>query len=479
MDELLPTWRASAPKGVPAAADRFAFLSPTAAWTLPTPPSMRNHGNYVLSLAELTTWLAEQAEEMGVEVYPGFAASELLYGRDGRVRGVATNDFGVGKDGRPKEGYQPGVDVLGRVSLLAEGARGSLTKMAEERFALRDGRQHQTYALGVKEVWQIDAAKHRPGDVFHSIGYPLDWRTYGGSFLYHMSEERVAVGFVVALDYENPYLSPFQEFQRFKSHPEVRALLQNGEVLQYGARTLNEGGLQSIPKLEFEGGALIGCGAGFMNVPKIKGTHTAQKSGMLAAEAVFENLQQGRDSAQGYEERLRQSWVWEELSAVRNVRPGFKYGLLPGLANAAFETYVTRGRSPWTLSHGHADHLATKPAAEAKKIEYPKPDGEVAFDILTSLSLSGTDHDHDEPCHLVLKDDTVPEKLNLPKYDGPESRFCPAKVYEYVEKEPNRLSLQINAQNCLHCKACDIKDPSQNINWTVPQGGGGPKYTIT
>lgn len=479
MDELLPQWRESAPLGVQAGIDRFVFLTEGREFPLPTPPQMKNHGNYIISLSEMTRWLGEQAEEAGVEVYPGFAASEVLYKEDGSVRGVATNDFGIAKDGSKKDNYQPGIEIVGRVSLLAEGARGSLTKAVESRFGLREGKQHQTYALGLKEVWQVDPAKHEPGKIVHSIGYPMDLRTYGGSFLYHMTESRVAIGFVVALDYENPYLSPFQEFQRYKAHPSVRPLLEGGEVLQYGARTLNEGGLQSIPKLEFEGGALIGCAAGFVNVPKIKGAHTAQKSGMLAAEAVFENLREGRDSAEGYEERLRQSWVWDELSVVRNIRPGFKYGLLPGLANAALESYVTRGRSPWTISHGHADHLATKPAIEAKQIEYPKPDGKVTFDILTSLSLSGTDHDHDERCHLVLKDDSVPEKLNLPLYDGPESRFCPAKVYEYVEKEADKMALQINAQNCLHCKACDIKDPSQNIEWTVPQGGGGPKYTIT
>lgn len=479
MDELLPKWRDSAPTGVPAGKDRFSFLTPRAEIRLPTPPQMHNTGNYVISLSEMTRWLGEQAEEVGVEVYPGFAASKLIYGEKGEVRGVATNDFGVAKDGTRKENFEPGVDVIGRVSLLAEGARGSLTKQAMEQYGLQKGRQHQTYALGIKEVWRVDAAKHEPGKIVHTIGYPLDTSTYGGSFLYHMSESRVAIGFVVALDYQNPHLSPFQEFQRYKDHPSVRPLLEGGEVLQYGARTLNEGGLQSIPKLEFPGGALIGCSAGFLNVPKIKGTHTAQKSAMLAADAVFKNLTNGKDSAEGYEQHVKESWVWNELSKVRNIRPGFKYGLIPGLANAGLETYVLRGYSPWTLSHGDADHLATKPLSRAKQISYPKPDGKVTFDILTSVSLSGTDHDHDEPSHLVLNDENVPNSLNFPRFGGPEGKYCPARVYEYVEKGDGNPALQINAQNCLHCKACDIKDPSQNITWTVPQGGGGPKYTMT
>lgn len=479
LDELLPGWRegGDAPIGTAVTGDEFVYLTEKTGWKLPTPEGMKNEGNYVVSLSEVTRWMGEKAEEMGVEVYPGFSVEGLVE-EDGVVKGVKTKDVGVGKDGRRRDNFEKGVEVRGKVSLLAEGARGSVTKSAEQKFGLRQGRAEQTYALGVKEVWRVNESVWDEGKVLHTVGYPLDWRTYGGSFLYHMSEGRVALGFVVALDYENSYLSPFGEFQKWKNHPRIRALLEGGEVLQYGARVLNEGGLQSVPKLEFPGGGVVGCAAGFLNVPKIKGTHTAMKSGMVAAEAVFENLKEGRESAEGYEERLRGSWVWEELERVRNVRPGFKWGFFPGLVNAAWETYITRGRSPWTLSHGTPDHLATKPIAECKEIEYPKPDGKVTFDILTSVSMSGTNHDHDELCHLRLKDEGVPTGLNLPKYGGPEGRFCPARVYEYVERDEG-MALQINAQNCLHCKACDVKDPSQNIDWTVPQGGGGPKYTLT
>lgn len=478
LNELIPEWRQrDAPIHVGVTGDEFWYLTEGSGVRLPTPRGMSNEGNYVVSLSEVIRWMGEQAEEIGVDVYPGFSVENFVE-EGGIVKGVRTRDFGVGKDGRKKENYEMGVEVRGKVSLLAEGARGNVTKEAEQRFGLRDGREHQTYALGIKEVWRVEEGKHKEGKVMHSVGYPLDWSTYGGSFLYHMSEGRIALGFVVALDYENAHLSPYGEFQRWKNHPITRGLLEGGEVLQYGARVLNEGGIQSIPKLEFPGGAIIGCAAGFLNVPKIKGTHTAMKSGMIAAEAVFDNLREGKESVDGYEERVRASWVWEELEKVRNIRPGFKWGLVPGMVNAAWESYITGGRSPWTLSHGTPDHLATKPVKECNEIEYPKPDGKVTFDMLTSVSLSGTNHDHDEPCHLQLMDDSVPMELNWPRFGGPEGKFCPAKVYEYADKGDG-LGLVINAQNCLHCKACDVKDPSQNINWTVPQGGGGPKYTIT
>lgn len=479
MDELLPDWREQdAPLGVPAGADEFYFLTESSAFRLPTPPQMKNHGNYIISLSEMTRWLGEKAEEVGVDVYPGFAAARLMYTEEGSVSGVTTNDFGLSKDGSKKENYEPGMDIAAKITMLAEGCRGSLSKQVINRFSLDQESMHQTYALGLKEVWRIPQEKHIPGKVVHTIGYPVDMQTYGGSFLYHMAESRIAIGYVVALDYKNPYLSPYQEFQRFKAHPAIRPLLEDGELLQYGARTLNEGGIQSIPKLEFPGGALIGCSAGFLNVPKIKGTHTAQKSGMVAADVVFKNLLDGIASSRGYQEAMMSSWVWEELNVVRNIRPGFKYGLLGGLANAALESYITRGRSPWTIRHGVPDHEATRTVSNYKPVQYPKADGKVTFDILTAVSLSGTNHDHDEPCHLVLENPDTPEQLNLPEYGGPESRYCPARVYEYVE-DGSSEKLQINAQNCLHCKACDIKDPTQNITWTVPQGGGGPKYTIT
>jgi electron-transferring-flavoprotein dehydrogenase len=494
LDELLPDWRErGVPLGAPARDDHFFFLTESSSFRLPTPPQMHNAGNYVVSLSEVTRWLGEQAEEAGVEIYAGFPASELLTdSATGRVTGVATNDMGIGKDGARKAGFEPGVEINGQLTFLAEGARGSLTQEAVGRFNLRgaNGADEQTYALGLKEVWRVDPAVHSEGTIWHSIGYPLDSSTYGGSFLYHMSECRVAVGYVVALDYKNPFLSPHGEFQRFKAHPLIRPVLEGGQVLQYGARTLNEGGLQSIPKLEFPGGALIGCAAGFLNVPKIKGTHTAMKSGMLAAEAAHSALTAAGDDAAagavqldgGYESALRNSWVWSELRAVRNIRPGFKYGLVPGLLNAAFETYISRGRSPWTLHHAEPDHQATEPAAKHTPIHYPTPDGKVTFDILTSVAMSGTNHDHDERCHLVLGDDSRPSQVNHVVYGGLEGRYCPAKVYEYLECEDGTgggAKLQINAQNCLHCKACDIKDPTQNITWTCPEGGGGPKYTIS
>jgi electron-transferring-flavoprotein dehydrogenase len=488
LDELLPEWRDSdAPKGVPAADDHFYFLTEKSGFRLPTPPQMCNHGNYVISLSEMTRWLGKQAEELGVEIYAGFACSEVLTNPEhGHVTGVATNDMGIGKDGSRKENFEPGVEIGGRITLLAEGAHGSLTKDGIKLFNLREGPGScpQTYALGVKEVWRLDQSKHSPGKVWHSIGYPLDSRTYGGSFMYHMSESRLAIGYVVALDYKNPYLSPHAEFQRFKAHPLIRPILTGGEVLQYGARTLNEGGYQSVPALEFPGGGLIGCAAGFLNVPKIKGTHTAMKSGILAAEAAATALSDsaagsGAPQLAGYEAAVRSSWIWDELYAVRNIRPGFQRGLGLGLLNAGFETYITRGRSPWTLNHTTQDHEALEPASKHDPIEYPKPDNEVTFDVLTSVAMSGTNHGDNERCHLELKDSARPSQLNFPIYAGPESRYCPARVYEYHDTADNEKQLVINAQNCLHCKACDIKDPSQNINWTVPEGGGGPKYTLT
>ncbi|KAJ0969077.1 hypothetical protein J5N97_021954 [Dioscorea zingiberensis] len=477
LDELIPNWKSEgAPIEVPVSSDKFLLL--TKGQALPLPSPFDNKGNYVISLSQVVRWLACKAEEIGVEIYPGFAASEIIYDNNQKVVGVGTNDMGVAKDGSKRETFQPGVELKGRVTLLAEGCRGSLSEKIIRDHKLRDKGQgqHQTYALGIKEVWEIEEVKHKPGSVLHTVGWPLDSKTYGGSFLYHMKDRQIALGLVVALDYHNPYLSPFDEFQKLKDHPSIKPLLEGGTVLEYGARTLNEGGFQSIPFPVFPGGAIIGCSAGYVNVPKIKGTHTAMKSGMLAAEATFRVLAEG-DPMETYWDSLKKSWVWEELHKARNYRPAFKFGLLPGLAFSALERYIFRGRVPLTLKHGKPDHEATEVASLHEPIQYPKPDGIVSFDVPTSLYRSNTNHEHDQPVHLRLKDPAIPELVNLPLYAGPESRYCPARVYEYVADEHNAPKLQINAQNCLHCKACDIKDPRQNIEWTVPEGGGGPGYT--
>ena len=479
LDELIPDWKdKGAPLDTPVASDSFMFLTEKGAWRLPTPPQMRNHGNYIISLGNFCRWLGEQAEAMGVEIYPGFAAAEVLYDGEGRVKGVATGDMGVGRDGRRTEAYEPGIELHGRQVIFAEGCRGHLTKTLFERFGLREGKDPQTYAIGIKELWDIDPEKSEPGKVWHSVGWPVSTDVYGGSFLYHLAGNQVAVGYVVGLDYANPHLSPFEEFQRFKTHPRVRGVFEGGRRVSYGARALNEGGFQSIPKLTFPGGCLVGCTAGFLNVPKIKGTHTAMKSGMLAAEAVFKAVREGGEGIEpsAYGEMIESSWLWDELYRVRNIRPGFSKGLWLGMAHAGFDTYVMRGRAPWTLRH-HEDHLSLKPASEMPKIDYPKPDGVVSFDRNSSVYLSGTSHNEDQPAHLTLKDASVPVDHNLALYDAPEQRYCPAGVYEIVrDADGGNPRLQINAQNCVHCKTCDIKDPTQNIVWVTPEGGGGPAY---
>lgn len=470
LSELIPDWREKgAPLETPATSDRFLFLTQTRAFALPTPPQMKNHGNYILSLGALGRWLAQQAESVGVEIFAGFAATELLYDENGAVRGVATGDMGRDRAGNPTAAFTPGVEIQARRTILAEGAHGSLAKQAIARFDLRDGKQPQTYALGIKEVWEIAPDRHRPGHVLHTIGWPLDRRTYGGSFVYHYGKNRASVGFVVGLDYENPWLSPFEEMQRFKTHPAIRPLFAGGRRIAYGARALVEGGFQSIPRPVFPGGMLIGDCAGFLNVPKIKGNHTAMKSGMLAAEALAESF----DDPSAYERGLAASWLWPELKKVRNIRPGFGRGLWAGLANAAFET-LTQGAAPWTLSH-RADHASLKKAKDCAPIAYPRPDGVVTFDRLSSVYLSGTRHTEDQPCHLVLADPSIPIAYNLPLYAEPAQRYCPAGVYEIVQ-ETDGPRFQINAANCVHCKTCDIKDPAQNITWTPPQGGEGPDY---
>lgn len=477
LNELIPDWKArEAPLHTPVRQDRFLFLTSQSSYRLPTPPQMHNHGNYVVSLGNLCRWLAQQAEALGVEIYPGFAAAQVLYDDQGTVVGVATGDMGMGRDGQPTTTYQPGMELRARYTLFAEGCRGSLTKTLFQRLGLREGIDPQAYGIGIKELWEIEPEKHQSGLVIHTVGWPLDRHTYGGSFLYHLENYQVAVGFVVGLDYQNPYLSPFEELQRFKIHPAIRPTFEGGRRIAYGARTLSEGGLQSIPKLTFPGGLLIGDTAGFLNVSKIKGIHTAMKSGMVAAESVFDALGAAEPALEvnAYPDRLKQSWLWDELSQVRNIRPSFRWGLFGGVLYSALDTYILRGRAPWTLHH-HEDHKALKPARAYTPIAYPKPDGKVSFDKLSSVFISNTNHEEDQPCHLTLRDPGVPITVNLAEYAGPEQRYCPAGVYEFVE-EGARPRLQINAQNCVHCKTCDIKDPTQNIHWVVPEGGGGPNY---
>lgn len=486
MNELFPDWQErGAPLNVPVTEDKFLVLEADDSYRIPNfllPPLMNNHGNYIVSLGNVCRWLAQQAEALGVEIYPGFAAAEVLYHDDGSVKGVATGDMGVAKDGSHKPEYARGMELHAKYTLIAEGVRGSLAKEIQARFDLRDGVDPQKFGIGIKELWKVDPSKHQPGLVMHSQGWPLDAKTGGGSFLYHLDDHQVVVGFVVHLNYENPHLSPYDEFQRFKTHPAIRATFEGGKRIAYGARAINEGGLQSIPKLVFPGGALIGCSAGFVNVPRIKGSHNAMKSGMLAAEAAFEAISAGRnghDELSSYDAALRQSWVWDDLDKVRNVKPALsKFGLWAGTAYGGFDMWChSLGlRLPWTFKHKKADHEYLKPADECAPIAYPKPDGKISFDKLSSVFISNTNHEEDQPSHLTLKDASVPVKLNWAVYAGPEQRFCPAGVYEYVGLEENQPRLQINAQNCVHCKTCDIKDPSQNINWVVPEGGGGPNY---
>ncbi len=478
LNELLPDWRRDgAPLTTPVSEDHMLFLTEKRAWHLPVPPQMHNHGNYIVSLGDVCRWLAAQAEALGVEIYPGFAAAELLV-EDGRVAGVATGDMGITREGEPGPNHQPGMELRAPYTLFGEGCRGSLTKQVMARYKLREGIAPQTYGLGIKELWEIPAASHRPGLVEHSFGWPLDRSTYGGSWLYHWGENLVSYGFVVGLDYANPWLSPFDEMQRLKTHPAMRGHFEGGRRISYGARALSEGGFQSIPRLSFPGGALIGDAAGFLNVPKIKGTHAAMKSGMLAAEAVADALANGRPPSPGtYTQLVRDSWLWEELRLVRNVRPAFaRFGNLGGFAYSAMDTVLFKGRAPWTLSHPHADHETLRPAAEAPRIEYPKADGTLTFDKLSSVFISNTNHEEDQPAHLKLRDPARWEPVNWERFASPESRYCPAGVYEAVGVAEGEPRLQINAQNCVHCKTCDIKDPTQNIDWTVPEGGGGPVY---
>ncbi|MBI1262627.1 MAG: NAD(P)-binding protein [Rhizobiales bacterium] len=486
LSSLIPDWKEKgAPVETPVTADQFLMLGPSGALRIPNflmPPLMNNHGNYIVSLANVTRWLGEQAEALGVEVYPGFAAAEILYNEDGSVRGVATGDMGVAKDGSHKPGFAQGMELRGKYTLFAEGARGSLTKELTRRFKLDEGRDPQKYGIGLKELWQVDPKKHRKGLVQHTLGWPLDDATGGGSFLYHFGEDLVAVGFVVHLNYKNPYLSPFDEFQRYKQHPAIRDTFEGGKRIAYGARAITEGGLQSVPKLTFPGGALIGCAAGFVNVPRIKGSHNAMLTGMMGGEAAFNAVKDGRQSDElvAYAEAYEKSAVHKDLKRVRNVKPLLsRFGTMLGMAIGGIDMWMNQlGIGlPITLKHGKPDYATLKLAKDCKPIDYPKPDGKISFDKLSSVFISATNHEEDQPVHLKLKDDAIPIAYNLPKYDEPAQRYCPAGVYEVVrDDQGNNPRFQINAQNCVHCKTCDIKDPSQNINWTVPEGGGGPNY---
>lgn len=482
LDELHPNWAAEgAPVHTRVGEERFYFLTEQKGISVPhfmLPPPMHNKGNYIVSLGNLCRWLGEKAEELGVDIFPGFAASEVLYHADGSVKGIATGDMGVGRDGEITDMHQPGMELHAKYTFFAEGCRGHLGKELIARFDLCADSQPQTYGIGIKELWEIDPELHQEGLIVHSAGWPLTRDTYGGSFLYHLDNNQVSVGFVVGLDYRNPHLSPYEEFQRFKTHPTIRKFFAGGRRVSYGARALNEGGLQSLPKLVFPGGALIGCEAGTLNMPKIKGSHTAMKSGMLAAEAAFDaitNGDQGGRELDAYPASFRKSWIYDELHEARNVRPSFKWGLFGATLYTGIDQVLFSGRAPWTLKHAHVDHETLMPADQMPKIDYPKADGVLTFDRLTNVSFSATNHEENQPIHLTLKDDSIPVKVNLARYAGPEQRFCPAGVYEYLEKD-GVPHLQINAQNCVHCKTCDIKDPSQNIHWVVPEGGGGPNY---
>lgn len=482
LSELFPDWKElGAPLNTEVTEDRFLFLSETKAYKTPNwmlPACFQNHGNYVISLANVVRWLGQQAEALGVEIFPGFPAAEILYNDDGSVKGVATGNMGVNREGEPGPAFQLGMELHAKYTLFAEGARGHLGKQLIAKYALDAGKDPQTYGIGIKELWEIDPAKHKPGLVIHTAGWPLDNATYGGSFLYHLENNQVAVGYVVGLGYENPYLSPYEEFQRYKTHPEIRQFFEGGKRIAYGARAITAGGLQSLPKLTFPGGALIGCDAGFLNASRIKGSHAAIKTGMLAANAVFDALGENRqyDEVTAYSAAFEASWLHEELHKARNFKPSMSKGLVLGTLMVGIDQVVLGGKAPWTLRHTHADHECLRPASEFQPINYPKPDGKLTFDRLSSVFISNTNHAEDQPIHLTLKNSNVPVDVNLAKYAGPEARYCPAGVYEFTKTDDGKDRLQINSQNCVHCKTCDIKDPTQNIVWVTPEGGGGPNY---
>ena len=475
LDELIPDWKSkNCPLKTEAKNDKFLYLTETKSYQLPTPPQMHNKGNYIISLSDFTKWLAQQAEELEVEIYPGFAASEVLFDEKNKVLGVATSDMGRLKDGSEGPNFERGIELRAKQTIFSEGCRGHLGKILMEKYSLNLDNSPQTYGIGIKELWEVTPENSKPGSIMHTTGWPLDNDTYGGSFLYHLDNNKVSIGFVIGLDYKNPYLSPYLEFQRFKHHPAIKKLLEGGRRINYGARALNEGGIQSLPKLTFPGGMLTGCEAGFLNVPKIKGTHLAMKSGMIAAQSIFDNIDKN-DEILEYESSIKKSWLWKELYKVRNIRPSFKWGFWKAIFYSAIDTYIFRGNAPWTIDHHGTDHESLGNKHDYKEINYPKPDNVISFDRLTNVSFSGTNHEENQPCHLQLKNNEVPINTNFELYDNPETRYCPAGVYEIVLND-NKPKLQINAQNCVHCKTCDIKDPTQNINWVTPQGGGGPNY---
>jgi len=482
LDELFPNWKElGAPLHTAVTEDRVLFLTETKSYATPhfmVPKALTNHGNYVISLGNVVRWLGQQAESLGVEIFPGFPAAEILYNDDGSVKGVATGNMGVKRDGEPGPDFQLGMELHAKYTLFAEGSRGHLGKQLIAKYSLDQGKDPQTYGIGIKELWEIDPAKHKPGLVIHTAGWPLPSDTYGGSFLYHLENNQVAVGFVVGLAYQNPYLSPYEEFQRYKTHPAIRHFFEGGKRISYGARAITAGGLQSLPKTVFPGGALIGCDAGFLNVSRIKGSHAAIKTGMLAADAAFAALGEGRqhDELASYPAAFEQSWLHEELHVARNFKPWMSKGLYLGTIMTGIDQILFKGKAPWTLHHQHADHECLRPASDFKPIAYPKPDGKLTFDRLSSVFISNTNHAEDQPVHLTLKNPAIPVEVNLAKYAGPEQRYCPAGVYEFVKTDEGKDRLQINAQNCVHCKTCDIKDPTQNIVWVTPEGGGGPNY---
>ncbi len=483
INELFPDWKErGAPLNTPVTEDRFVFLNETGGRSTPNwmlPACFKNHGNYIVSLANVVRWLGQQAEELGIEIYPGFAAAEILYTDDGAVRGVATGNMGVGRDGEPTDQFQPGIELHAKYTLFAEGSRGHLGRQLIARYELARDRDPQSYGIGLKELWEIDPARHEEGLVMHTAGWPLTSDTYGGSFLYHFENNQVAVGFVVGLNYTNPYLSPFDEFQRYKTHPMIRRFFEGGKRVAYGARSITAGGINALPRTVFPGGALVGCEAGYLNASRIKGSHAALKTGMLAAEAAFEALGADRanDVLESYPKAFESSWLHDELYRARNFKPAMSKGLWTGTLLVGIDQVVFKGKAPFTLHTSKPDNEYLKPAAECTPISYPKPDGKISFDKLSSVFISNTNHEENQPIHLTLKDPSIPVDINLARYAGPEQRYCPAGVYEFVKDEGTGTDrLQINAQNCVHCKTCDIKDPTQNIVWVVPEGGGGPNY---